>query len=67
MNGSDAPLLCARCLRKDYGRGEGLVRAVDHVDLEVAPDEALAIEGTSGCGKTTLLQLLGGLDRPISG
>ncbi len=54
-------------LRKDYGRGEALVRAVDEVDLEVANGEALAVMGPSGCGKSTLLHLLGGLDRPTSG
>jgi putative ABC transport system ATP-binding protein len=67
MNGSDRALLRARGLRKDYGKGEGLVRAVDHVDLEVARGEALAVRGPSGCGKSTLLHLLGGLDRPTAG
>ena len=67
MSGSDSALLRARGLRKDYGRGEGLVRAVDHVDLEVARGEALAVRGPSGCGKSTLLHLLGGLDRPTAG
>ena len=57
----------AHQLRKDYGRGEALVRAVDEVDLEVANGEALAVMGPSGCGKSTLLHLLGGLDRPTSG
>src|SRR5450755_3201503 len=54
-------------LRKEYGKGEGLVRAVDGVDLEVAPGETLAVMGPSGCGKSTLLHLLGGLDRPSGG
>jgi putative ABC transport system ATP-binding protein len=54
-------------LRKDYGRDGGLVRAVDQVDLEVAPGETLAVMGPSGCGKSTLLHLLGGLDRPSAG
>jgi ABC-type lipoprotein export system ATPase subunit len=57
----------ARGLRKHYGRGEGLVRAVDGVDLEVAPGETVAVMGPSGCGKSTLLHLLGGLDRPSGG
>jgi putative ABC transport system ATP-binding protein len=65
--GSGAPIVRARGLRKDYGSGEGLVRAVDEVDLEVATGEALAIMGPSGCGKSTLLHLLGGLDRPSAG
>jgi ABC-type lipoprotein export system ATPase subunit len=64
---ADIPVLRARGLRKEYGRGEGLVRAVDGVDLDVAPGETVAIMGPSGCGKSTLLHLLGGLDRPSGG
>src|SRR5215469_12288370 len=60
-------MLRARGLRKDYGRGGGLVRAVDEVDLDVAAGETLAVIGPSGCGKSTLLHLLGGLDRPTAG
>jgi ABC-type lipoprotein export system ATPase subunit len=54
-------------LRQHYGHGEGLVRAVDGVDLAVAPGETVAVMGPSGCGKSTLLHLLGGLDRPSDG
>jgi putative ABC transport system ATP-binding protein len=54
-------------LRKEYGKGEGLVRAVDNVDLDVARGKTLAVMGPSGCGKSTLLHLLGGLDRPTGG
>jgi putative ABC transport system ATP-binding protein len=43
------------------------VRAVDGVDLDVAPGETVAVMGPSGCGKSTLLHLLGGLDRPSGG
>ncbi|MDH2413142.1 ABC transporter ATP-binding protein [Nocardioides sp. CER19] len=64
---ADAPVVCARELRRDYGKGEGLVRAVDGVDLEVAAGETVAVMGPSGCGKSTLLHLLGGLDRPSAG
>jgi putative ABC transport system ATP-binding protein len=67
MSGSGTALLRARGLRKNYGKGEGLVRAVDEVDLDVAPGETLAVMGPSGCGKSTLLHLLGGLDRPSAG
>ena len=63
----DHVLLRARGLRKEYGAAEGLVRAVDDVDVDVARGETLAIMGPSGCGKSTLLHLLGGLDRPDSG
>jgi len=67
MNGPPAALLRVRGLRKDYGKGDGLVRAVDEVDLDVARGETLAVMGPSGCGKSTLLHLIGGLDRPSAG
>jgi putative ABC transport system ATP-binding protein len=60
-------ILRARALRREYGRGEGLVRAVDGVDLAITPGETVAVMGPSGCGKSTLLHLLGGLDRPSGG
>jgi putative ABC transport system ATP-binding protein len=63
----NAPVLRACGLRKHYGQGEGLVRAVDGVDLDVAPGETVAVMGPSGCGKSTLLHLFGGLDRPSDG
>jgi ABC-type lipoprotein export system ATPase subunit len=62
-----SPLLRTRGLRKDFGKGEGLVRAVDEVDLEVAATETVAVMGPSGCGKSTLLHILGGLERPTAG
>jgi putative ABC transport system ATP-binding protein len=61
------PVLRARGLRREYGTGEGLVRAVDGVDLDVRAGETVAVMGPSGCGKSTLLHLLGGLDRPSGG
>jgi putative ABC transport system ATP-binding protein len=64
---SDGALVRARGLQKEYGSGQGLVRAVDEVDLDVASGESLAVMGPSGCGKSTLLHLLGGLDRPSGG
>jgi ABC-type lipoprotein export system ATPase subunit len=54
-------------LRMTYGRGVGLVHALDGVDLEIAPGETVAVMGPSGCGKSTLLHLLGGLERPSGG
>jgi len=67
MNDSPTVLVHATGLRKDYGSGEGLVRALDMVDLDVSRGEAVAVMGPSGCGKSTLLHLLGGLDRPSAG
>jgi putative ABC transport system ATP-binding protein len=67
MNDSPTVLVRAKSLRKDYGSGEGLVRALDAVDLEVSRGEAVAVMGPSGCGKSTLLHLIGGLDRPSAG
>jgi putative ABC transport system ATP-binding protein len=61
------PVLRTRGLEKEYGQGEGLVRALDAVELEVASGETLAVMGPSGCGKSTLLHLLGGLERPSAG
>jgi ABC-type lipoprotein export system ATPase subunit len=67
MNDTGASVLRACGLRKEYGKGEGLVRAVDEVNLDVAGGETVAVMGPSGCGKSTLLHLLGGLDRPTGG
>jgi putative ABC transport system ATP-binding protein len=68
MSGTGDPaVLRAAGLRKDFGKGAALVRAVDGVDLEVARGQTLAVMGPSGCGKSTLLHLLGGLERPTAG
>jgi putative ABC transport system ATP-binding protein len=66
-NAADTFVLRARGLRKVYGTGQGLVRAVDGVDLDIAAGETVAVMGPSGCGKSTLLHLFGGLDRPSDG
>ncbi|RAY13717.1 ABC transporter ATP-binding protein [Actinomadura craniellae] len=60
-------VLQVRDLFKKHGRGQGLVRAVDGVDLDVPAGQMLAVMGPSGCGKSTLLHLLGGLERPTGG
>jgi putative ABC transport system ATP-binding protein len=54
-------------VRKDYQKGRGVVRALAGVDVVIEDGEWLAIQGPTGHGKTTLLQMLGGLDRPTSG
>jgi ABC-type lipoprotein export system ATPase subunit len=52
---------------KTYTLGQQRIKAVDNVSLTIQPGEFVAIMGKSGCGKTTLLGLIGGLDRPDSG
>lgn len=54
-------------LCKNYGKGNTLVRALDHVSFAVEKGEFLAIVGSSGSGKSTLLHILGGVDKPTSG
>lgn len=54
-------------LKKYYGEGETMVRALDGVDLAIERGSFTAIIGTSGSGKSTLLNMLGGLDTPTEG
>ena len=57
----------AKGLKKYYGKGEALVKALDGVDLEIERGKFTVIIGTSGSGKSTLLNMLGGLDAPSEG
>jgi putative ABC transport system ATP-binding protein len=52
---------------KDYPKGRETVHALRGVNVEIGDGEWLSIQGPTGHGKSTLLQLLGGLDRPTSG
>jgi putative ABC transport system ATP-binding protein len=52
---------------KSYRKGRETVTALDGVDAVIGDGEWLAVQGPTGHGKTTLLQILGGLDRPTSG
>ena len=54
-------------LVKTYGEGDNIVNAVDNISLSVNKGEFVAIVGASGSVKSTLLHLLGGVDRPTSG
>ncbi|MGW3727023.1 ABC transporter ATP-binding protein [Streptomyces sp. F001] len=56
-----------RAVTKRYTRGKETVHALDGVDLTIADGDRLVIQGPTGGGKSTLLQMLGGLDRPSSG
>ncbi|MEW2509783.1 ABC transporter ATP-binding protein [Streptomyces sp. NPDC046870] len=52
---------------KRYIRGKDTVHALDGIDLTIPDGDRLVIQGPTGGGKSTLLQMLGGLDRPTSG
>lgn len=54
-------------IKKDYIAGDSVVHALKGVDLEFRKSEFVAILGHSGCGKTTLLNIIGGLDQYTSG
>ena len=60
-------ILSVRNLKKYYNTGENTVKALDGIDLDICKGEFLAVVGTSGSGKYTLLHMLGGLDNPTSG
>jgi NitT/TauT family transport system ATP-binding protein len=59
--------LHVRGLSKVYGQGAAAVHALDGIDLEVKAGELVCLVGASGCGKTTLLNLIAGLDQPTAG
>ncbi len=61
------PLIAAHDVVKGYRTAAGYVSVLGGVDLHVAPREMVAIVGASGVGKSTLLHVLGSLDRPESG
>src|SRR2546430_1571554 len=59
--------VCAKRVSRHYQMGAALIRAVDDVTLEVPAGSFLALLGSSGSGKSSLLNLMAGLDRPTSG
>src|SRR3954468_10067975 len=61
------PLVQLRQVSKSYRTGEVTVDVLRGVDLVLHRDELVVVHGVSGCGKTTLLNLVGALDVPSSG
>jgi putative ABC transport system ATP-binding protein len=62
-----APLVAVRDVARTFGRGATAVHALQGVSFNVAVGQVVAVRGRSGCGKTTLLNIIGGLDAPTSG
>ena len=60
-------LISIRDLHRTYQVGDQEVRALDGVDLDIAPNEYVAIMGPSGSGKSTLMNIVGCLDTPTRG
>lgn len=60
-------MLVLKNIVKDYAAGDSTVRALDDVTLAFRKNEFVSVLGHSGCGKTTLLNIIGGLDRYTSG
>ena len=58
------PIIRLEQISKIYGSGETEVRALDGVDLIVNPGEYCSIMGASGSGKSTMMNMIGCLDRP---
>lgn len=60
-------LLSLRNITKTFGKGENQVQVLKGVNLDIREGEFLVILGESGCGKSTMLNIIGGMDQPTSG
>jgi NitT/TauT family transport system ATP-binding protein len=61
------PILSIKGLSKKFANRNGELHALDSIDLDVEDGEFLVLVGASGCGKSTMLNLIAGLDRPDGG
>jgi lipoprotein-releasing system ATP-binding protein len=66
-NGSPQPLLALQSLSKSYRTAEASVEILRSVDMALQAKDTIAVVGASGIGKSTLLYMLGALDRPDAG
>ena len=62
-----APVIRLQDVRKEYVVGDSHIHALDGVSLTVSPGEFVCISGRSGSGKSTMLNMLAGLEKPTSG
>ncbi|MFX1577511.1 MAG: ABC transporter ATP-binding protein [Promethearchaeota archaeon] len=60
-------VIVAQNIQKEYRRGREIIHALRDINLTIRSGEFIVVEGKSGCGKTTLLNVLSGLDRPTDG
>lgn len=61
------PMIVLRNAIKEFPSGEGVIRVLKGIDLDIFPREFLVILGESGCGKTTLMNIIGGMDPMTDG
>ena len=67
LGNPNPPAVSVRGVHKVYGPRGNHVLALRDISLDVAPGEFVCLVGASGCGKTTLLNLIAGLDKPVAG
>ena len=67
MKNKAAPVIRLQDVRKEYVVGDSHIHALDGVSLSVSPGEFVCISGRSGSGKSTMLNMLAGLEKPTSG
>jgi len=66
-NPVDKTILELSAVEKSFGEGDARLEVLKSIDLKLASGEMVALVGSSGAGKSTMLHVMGGLDRPTSG